>query len=113
MSVPFLILNDSYSCPADARALTRLAADHVSRTLVPAFYRFLQAQDESDQIEHGKAYHAALEELGKLLERVERESEPDAKGRLGLWEPSGEFGWVDAMVGPCQSLTTLLLFRAF
>ena len=29
----------------DARAIVRLQADHASRTLVPAFYRYLQAQD--------------------------------------------------------------------
>ena len=30
----------------DARALVRLQADHVNRTPVPAFYRYIQAQDE-------------------------------------------------------------------
>ena len=33
-------------CFPDARALIRLQADHVNRALVPAFYRYLQAQDE-------------------------------------------------------------------
>ena len=34
------------SCYLDARALVRLQADNVNRSLVPAFYRYLQAQDE-------------------------------------------------------------------
>ena len=32
----------------DARALVRLQADGVNRSLVPAFYRYLQAQDEGE-----------------------------------------------------------------
>ena len=34
---------------ADGRALVRLQADHVNRHLVPAFYRYLQAQDSGEQ----------------------------------------------------------------
>jgi hypothetical protein len=69
---------------------------------VPAFYRFLQAQNEKDQIEHGKAYHETIQDLAKLMDRVVNESEPEAKGHLGLWEDQGQFGWIDAMASPCQ-----------
>lgn len=93
-----------YFC-ADARALVRLQADHVSRTLVPAFYRYLQAQDADAQIAGGREFHAALEQLAVLLERADVE----AKGvpRLGLYSASsdevGELGWTDVMAGPCES----------
>ncbi|PPQ92794.1 hypothetical protein CVT25_003905 [Psilocybe cyanescens] len=98
-----------------ARGLVRLQADHVNRSLVPAFYRYLQAQDEGKQIEAGREFHASLEGLVKLLERAEREIAlgPDAAGvsgegetrmlrkGLGLWVPGEtELGWVDVVAGP-------------
>jgi glutathione S-transferase len=92
-----------YESP-DARALVRLQADHVSRTLVPAFYRYLQAQDTEQQIAHGKEFHAALEDLAKLMERTEREAsaEPHRLSALGLWKEGGDLGWTDVMAGPCE-----------
>ncbi len=42
----FIVLDDVEGNPVDARALIRLQADHASRVLVPAFYRYLQAHDE-------------------------------------------------------------------
>jgi glutathione S-transferase len=47
--------------------------DHVSRTIVPAFYRYLQAQDQNAQIELGKEFISSLEGLVVLLERAEHE----------------------------------------
>lgn len=91
----------------------RLQADHVSRSLVPAFYRYLQAQTDDKQVEAGKEFHASLEGLVKLLERAEHElvetngvaGEGEArmlrKG-LGLWVPGEtELGWTDVVAGPC------------
>lgn len=43
-----------------ARALIRLQADHVNRALVPAFYRYLQAQDADAQIKGGQEFIDAL-----------------------------------------------------
>ncbi|RDB20144.1 Riboflavin transporter MCH5 [Hypsizygus marmoreus] len=94
-----------------ARALVRLQADHVNRTLVPAFYRYLQAQDEAAQIEGGKEFHAALEGLVNLMERAEREmvdsggfsgegERASAVHGLGLWVEGGDLGWADVMAGP-------------
>ncbi|KDQ60352.1 hypothetical protein JAAARDRAFT_77452 [Jaapia argillacea MUCL 33604] len=79
-----------------ARALVRLQADHVNRNLVPSFYRYLQSQDASDQIETGKEFLTALEQLAHQFERAEKE-EPQA---LGLWKDGGELGWTDVMAGP-------------
>ncbi|KAJ7767451.1 thioredoxin-like protein [Mycena maculata] len=99
--------------PADpyARALVRLQCDHVSRSLVPAFYRFLQAQEARVQIECGKDFHAALENLVTLFERMEREivQSGGASGAgeqralsagLGLWFENGDLNLSDVIVGP-------------
>ncbi|KII84647.1 hypothetical protein PLICRDRAFT_95200 [Plicaturopsis crispa FD-325 SS-3] len=81
-----------------ARALVRLQADVVNRTLVPAFYRYLQAQDLSAQIEGGKEFQGGLEQLAALFERAEKENAPDSA--LGLWREGGDLGWTDVMAGP-------------
>ncbi|KAJ7368788.1 thioredoxin-like protein [Mycena albidolilacea] len=99
--------------PADpyARALVRLQCDHISRSLVPTFYRFLQAQEESAQIEHGKEFRSGLETLVTLFERAESEivqgggaagvGEQKALGAgLGLWLEGGNLSLSDVMVGP-------------
>jgi len=78
-------------------ALVRLQADHINHTLVPAFYRYPQAQDVSAQIEGGKEFHASLV---SLFERAENEGTA-----VGLWNEGGELGWADVMAG-------LWLFRA-
>ncbi|KAF4619420.1 hypothetical protein D9613_004856 [Agrocybe pediades] len=110
-----------------ARALVRLQADHVNRSLVPAFYRYLQAQEENKQIETGKEFHASLEGLVSLLERAEREvvgpggasGEGEAKSLskgLGLWVPGEtELGWADVMAGPWlyRAKVVLTHYRGF
>jgi hypothetical protein len=99
----------------DARALARLAADHVSRNLVPTFYRYLQAQDSAAQISAGKDFHTALEGFFSLLERAENEilGQGGVAGEgevamlrrgLGLWvEGNDELGWADVVAAPCAS----------
>ncbi|KAG1735627.1 glutathione S-transferase [Suillus paluster] len=78
-----------------AKALVRLQSDHINRTLVPAFYRYLQAQDPDAQIAGGKEFHAAIQSLVELFERAEREV-----GGTGLWVEGGDLGWADVVVGP-------------
>ncbi|KAF8434574.1 glutathione S-transferase [Boletus edulis BED1] len=78
-----------------ARALVRLQSDHINRTLVPAFYRYLQAQDPTAQITGEKEFKAAIEALVALFERADKEV-----GGTGLWKEGGELGWADIMVGP-------------
>lgn len=82
----------------DLRALIRLQADTVNRQLVPAFYRYLQAQDPGLQIEAGKEFVLALENLAALFERSSREVEEP----FGLWVENGPLGWADVMAGPCM-----------
>jgi hypothetical protein len=76
---------------------------------VPAFYRYLQAQDTAAQIEGGKEFVAALDQLSKLLERGEKETEFHAMGG-GLWREGGEINLLDAMAGPCALLQSLGYF---
>ncbi|KAI5826203.1 glutathione S-transferase, partial [Schizophyllum commune Tattone D] len=93
-----------------ARALVRLQADHVNRTLVPAFYRYLQAQDADAQIKGGQEFHETIRGLTDLFERMEREI-----AGLGLWVEGGELGYVDAMAGPWIFRASIVLkhYRGF
>lgn len=81
-----------------------MQADHVNRALIPAFYRFLQAEGTEKQIATGKEFDAALNTFIHLLERAEREvgGDPEVGGDLGLWMADGRLGWVDLMAGPCK-----------
>ncbi|KLO06663.1 hypothetical protein SCHPADRAFT_837752 [Schizopora paradoxa] len=81
-----------------ARALVRLQCDHVNRSLVPAFYRFLQAQDQEQSIAAGKDFLESLDGLAGLLLRAERESQDPVA--LGLWHENGSLNLTDAMAGP-------------
>ncbi|VDB91481.1 unnamed protein product [Peniophora sp. CBMAI 1063] len=94
-----------------ARALVRLQCDHVSRSLVPAFYRFLQAQDADAQIAGGQEFASALSTLTDLLERGERET-GGATG--GLWT-GDELNLLDVTVAPWIHRTTIVLthYRAW
>ncbi|KAJ7599879.1 thioredoxin-like protein [Mycena floridula] len=109
-----------------ARALVRLQCDHISRNLVPAFYRYLQAQDAEAQIKNGQEFHAAIAGLVDLFERAEREitlsgasGEGEAKALksgLGLWiEGNEDLGLADAMAGPWLFRATNVLkhYRGF
>jgi hypothetical protein len=79
---------------------------------VPAFYRFLQAQEDAAQIEAGREFRSGLETLVTMFERAEREivqgggaagvGEQKALGAgLGLWLDGGDLSLADVMVGPC------------
>ena len=90
----------------------RLQSDHVNRAIVPAFYRYLQSQEVSAQINARDEFLTALEDLVKLLERAEEmasaggfsgEGEKRAKMLgLGLWMKDGDLGWTDVIAGPCK-----------
>ena len=73
-----------------ARALMHLQADYVSRTLVPAFYRFLQVQDPDAQVAGAQEFSSALEQLAFLLERREYEIVTKGGTGSGLWHEDGE-----------------------
>ena len=91
----------TYFSTTDARALVRLQCDHVNRSLVPAFYRYLQAQDEEKIVAAGKDFLESLAGLAGLLTRAECESEDPVAH--GLWHENGSLNLTDAMAGPCAS----------
>ncbi|TFK91913.1 glutathione S-transferase C-terminal-like protein [Polyporus arcularius HHB13444] len=99
-------LSDPY-----ARALIRLQSDTVNRSLVPAFYRYLQAQDEEKQIEGAKGFLEASDGLVKLFERAEREGCTS----YGLWHERGSLSYADVMAGPWIFRATNVLkhYRGF
>jgi len=93
----------------------RLQADHVSRALVPAFYRFLQAQDSEGQTAAREEFSNAIGQLTSLLERGEREILVKGGAGFGLWCDGGELNWTDVMVGPwlLRASNVLRHYRAF
>ncbi|KAH8115880.1 glutathione S-transferase [Phellopilus nigrolimitatus] len=97
---------------AYARALVRLQCDQINRTLVPAFYRFLQSQDEKSVVSGAKDFAESLHGLTSLLQRAEREVGSTA---CGLWSESGELSLTDVMVGPWLFRATNVLkhYRGF
>ncbi|GJE86687.1 glutathione S-transferase family protein [Phanerochaete sordida] len=94
-----------------ARALMRLQADHINRNLVPAFYRYLQAQEPEKQIEGGREFISAIEGLVKLFERAAAETNTD----VGLWKEGGKLSLADVMAGPWLFRATHVLvhYRGF
>lgn len=86
-----------------ARAQARLLGDHINRVLVPAFYRYLQAQDPEAQISGGKEFNDAISMLVEKLERA-------PPGSVGLWDPQlDKLGWADVMAGPWLFRATVVL----
>ncbi|TFY69856.1 hypothetical protein EVJ58_g172 [Rhodofomes roseus] len=94
-----------------ARALIHLQADHVNRTLVPAFYRYIQAQDEEKQIQGAKDFVEAIHGLIKLFQRAEKEGE----STCGLWREGGTLSLADVVAGPWlfRSTNVLVHYRGF
>lgn len=78
----------AYHLLADARSVVRFQADHVNRHLVPAFYRYLQAQETEKQEEGYKEFVEAIEKLCELFQKAEKEC-PEA---VGLWKEGGKLG---------------------
>ncbi|EJD05630.1 uncharacterized protein FOMMEDRAFT_139017 [Fomitiporia mediterranea MF3/22] len=95
-----------------ARALVRLQCDHVNRNLIPAFYRYLQAQSEDAIVAGAKEFVLSLERLASLLERADHEVGGIA---CGLWREDGILSLTDVMAGPWLFRATNVLkhYRAF
>lgn len=93
--------------PSDpyARAVARYHADQANR-IIPAFYRYLQAQSPEDQAKGREEYVEGLMTLVRLFEKAERDEGGvggGAQSSLGLWREGGDLGWADAMIAPCVS----------
>ncbi|PNS21501.1 hypothetical protein CAC42_1280 [Sphaceloma murrayae] len=52
------------------RALSRLWSDHINRHIIPNFYRYLQAQSQKDQIDHGEEFKT---QIGKLVDAADED----------------------------------------
>ncbi|KAI5250254.1 glutathione S-transferase [Aureobasidium subglaciale] len=70
------------------RAHSRLWSDHVNRSVVPNFYRYLQAQEDKDQIEHA-------EELKGQIARL-----VDAADQSGPFFLGDKMSFVDVQIAP-------------
>jgi len=70
------------------RAHCRLWSDHINRHIIPAFYRYLQTQDVSEQITHA-------EELKTELEKVVTVADPEGPFFLG-----SRISFVDIQIAP-------------
>ncbi|KIK60044.1 hypothetical protein GYMLUDRAFT_168585 [Collybiopsis luxurians FD-317 M1] len=96
-----------------ARALVRLQCHHINHSILPAYYRYLQAQDQEVQISTGKEYHESINEVADAAGQGEKKTL--AVG-LGLWIDGNEdIGLADVMVGPWlyRSTTVLKYYRGF
>ncbi|THY92701.1 glutathione S-transferase [Aureobasidium pullulans] len=70
------------------RAHSRLWSDHVNRSIVPGFYRYLQAQDEKAQIENA----------GELKEQISKLV--DAADKSGPFFLGDKMTFVDVQMAP-------------
>ncbi|CAD0014305.1 unnamed protein product, partial [Aureobasidium pullulans] len=70
------------------RAYSRLWSDHVNRSIVPGFYRYLQAQDEKAQIENAEELK---EQISKLV---------DAADKSGPFFLGDKMTFVDVQMAP-------------
>lgn len=82
---------DSKLRPSDAHelGLVRLALQQISSAVVPAFYRFVQAQEPEQQRSEGAKFVQALQDLYKQW------FVPGA-----TWARGSSFGWVDMALAP-------------
>lgn len=76
------------------RAVARSLGDKINRSVIPAFYRYLQAQDPHKQVEEGLSFKKEIEALVEAL--------PEGKGPFALGD---QIGWVDISIAPCPSLS--------
>ncbi|CAD6945820.1 unnamed protein product [Tilletia controversa] len=89
------------------RALYRIAADRLNRTLVPAFYRYLQAQNPDAQVQHGREFVQEVEAFVRGMDVVPASSASWGEGGRsspasggGFWDGSQTPSLVDFDVAP-------------
>ena len=76
----------------------RLALQHISNVVVPAFYRYVQAQEPEKQREAHAAFVAALRDAHRQW----------FIGKGAPWARGERFGWVEAALGPWVARFALL-----
>ncbi|CEH18048.1 Glutathione S-transferase [Ceraceosorus bombacis] len=87
------------------RAQARLAADKINRTLLPAFYKYLQAQEVQRQVEAGREF---LNGMTAFVESMQQGSGP-------FWDGTDKIGWADVMIAPWAIRAAIVLkhYRGF
>ena len=73
------------------RASSRLWSDHINRHIIPAFYRYLQAQDADDQVKYAGEFR---EQISKLV---------DAANPKGPFFLGNDMSFVDVQIAPWVS----------
>ncbi|GAA5926988.1 hypothetical protein JCM3775_007097 [Rhodotorula graminis] len=98
-------LDDAFPSPRSLRAtdphelgLVRLAVQHISNVVVPAFYRYVQAQEPEKQRDGHDAFVAALRDVQAQW----------FVGEGAPWARGDHFGWVEAVLGPWVARFALL-----
>lgn len=104
------------------RGKARQIAHHLNNTLVPSFYRFLQAQEQEKQVEFGKEFVDNLKWFeARLIENDDQGGETQhnhfgLKNRNFDGHKKGDFfgakvdlGWVDVMIAPWAFRATNVL----
>ncbi|GJJ10090.1 hypothetical protein Clacol_004316 [Clathrus columnatus] len=119
--IPAIKLNNTNPPRAlceNARYLLRHQTYHINRSVIPSFYRYLQAQNSNDQIENGKSFLESIIQLIKMFESSEdvlRDADsPGLWGSLGTSQPQ-TLNWADVMVAPWLFRATNVLkhYRGF
>lgn len=86
------------------RAQHRLVSHHLNAKLIPAFYRFLQAQEEEKQVQFGGEF---VDEIRWFQDRLQ---EADKAGGGGdFFGGTNEIGWTDVMLAPWAFRATNVL----
>lgn len=101
-----LLGDDSFSSDEAAylRARARQVSHHLNNTLIPSFYRFLQAQEADAQINGAKEF------VDNLRWFEDRLTENDEGGEGGdFFAGRREIGWVDVMIAPWAYRATNVL----
>ena len=98
-------LDDAFPSPRSLRptdphelGLVRLAVQHISNVVVPAFYRYVQAQEPEKQRDGHDAFVAALRDVQAQW----------FVGEGAPWARGDHFGWVEAVLGPWVARFALL-----
>ena len=85
------------------RAHCRLWSDHVNRHIIPGFYRYLQAQDTTEQTKHAQTFS---DEIKKLVDVA------DPRGPFFL---GSQISFVDVQIAPwvLRMKRVLALYRGW
>ncbi|PWN19392.1 hypothetical protein BCV69DRAFT_251133 [Microstroma glucosiphilum] len=92
------------------RAQHRLVSHHLNAKLIPAFYRFLQAQEPEKQVQFGGEFVDEIRWFQERLEEADKVSKAEGGGGGGdFFGGAKEIGWTDVMLAPWAFRATNVL----